>query len=202
MPGERTAHGIAAVIPAAGESSRLGANKLLVELNGEPLVRRAARRALAAGLDPVIVVLGFEADRIRPAIEDLPARVVVNSRYEDGMPSTLRAGIEALPSAIEAAVVVLPDMPLVTTAMLTEVIGRYLETRPPLVVSLYGETPAPPALYSRSLFPALAAAKEGGRGVIRQHRHEAVMVRWPADLLVDLDLPSDLARVRALRPDP
>ena len=195
MPGDHTTGGIAAVLPAAGTSSRLGTNKLLIEVDGEPLVRRAARRAREAGLDPVVVVLGHDADLIRRSIADLSVIPVVNVRYAEGMPSSLQAGVGALPASTEAAVVLLPDMPLVTPAMLRALVERWATTHASLVVSLYGDTPAPPALYSRALFRDLASAPEGGRGVIRTHRDEAVTVRWPAELLVDVDLPADLARM-------
>ena len=189
---------IAGVLPAAGSSSRLGTNKLLIELGGEPLVRRAARRAVAAGLEPLVVVLGHDEDRVREAIAGLPVVTVLNPRYTEGMPTSLRAGIGAVPERCEAAVVMLPDMPLVTTAMLADLMERYRRTHPPLVVTLYGESSAPPILYARSLFPALLAAHEGGREVVREHRDDAVVVSRPAELLVDLDLPADLDRVRAL----
>ncbi|HEU5041857.1 MAG TPA: nucleotidyltransferase family protein [Gemmatimonadales bacterium] len=188
---------IAGVILAAGSSSRLGTNKLLVELDGEALVRRAARRALAAGLDPLIVVLGFEADRVEAALTGLPLVTVVNPRHAEGMPTSLQAGLRAIPERCDAAVVLLPDMPLVTSEMLAELADRFRATGAPLVISLYGEVAAPPTLYARALFPALLAAGEGGRQVVREHRARAAEVRRPAELLVDLDLPADLERARA-----
>lgn len=188
---------IAGLLLAAGTSSRLGINKLLVQLDGEPLVRRAARRALEVGLHRLLAVLGHEADRVRDALAGLPVQLVVNSRYGQGMATSLQAGLRAVPESCEAALVLLPDMPLVTAAMLREVADRYRRTGAPLVVSLYGETPAPPTLYARPLFPALLEASEGGRQVVRAHRQEAQTVRWPPELLVDLDLPGDLAQLRA-----
>ncbi|HYC31457.1 MAG TPA: nucleotidyltransferase family protein [Gemmatimonadales bacterium] len=196
MPGDHPTGAIAAVLPAAGDSSRLGTNKLLIELDGESLVRRAARRALEAELDPVVVVVGHEAEAVRRTVADLPVVPVLNARPARGLPSSLRVGIDALPADIEAAVVLLPDMPLVTAAMLRAMVERWRAERPRLVVSRYGEAWAPPVLYSRALFPALIESTDGGRGVIRAHRDEAVSVRWPVELLVDLDLPSDLARIR------
>ncbi|HUF35739.1 MAG TPA: nucleotidyltransferase family protein [Gemmatimonadales bacterium] len=192
---------LAGLVLAAGSSSRLGTNKLLLELGGEPLVRRAARRAVTAGLAPVIVVLGAEAQRVAEALEGLPVTLVENPRPADGMPASLRTAINAVPADSAAAVVILPDMPLVTTAMLAELRERFLTGRAPLVISLYGETAAPPTLYARSLFPALLAAAEGGREVVREHREGALAMRWPAELLVDVDVPADLERLRALAGD-
>ena len=189
---------IAALLLAAGSSSRLGSNKLLVELDGEPVVRRAARRALAAGLDPVIAVLGHEAKRIRGALRGLPVTLVGNPRHAEGMATSFHAGIAAVPDACAAALVLLPDMPLVSAAMLAAVADRFRSTGAPLVISLYGESPAPPTLYARPLFPAILAAVEGGRQVIREHRHLATEISWPEELMLDLDLPADLDRIRKM----
>ena len=189
---------IAALLLAAGSSSRLGTNKLLVELGGEPLIRRAARRALAAGLDPVIAVLGHEAKRIRGALQGLPVTLVGNPRHAEGMPASVHAGLAAVPDNCAAAMVLLPDMPLVTAPMLSELAERFRATGTPLVISLYGQTAAPPTLYARALFPALLAAAEGGRQAVGEHRHLAAEVRWPAELMMDLDVPEDLERLRAM----
>jgi molybdenum cofactor cytidylyltransferase len=193
---------VAGVILAAGSSSRLGANKLLLELAGEPLVRRAARRALAAGLSPVIVVLGFELERVAAALGDLPVTAVTNPRHAEGIPSSLQAGIGAVPADCAAALLLLPDMPLVTPPMLAEMIARFRAGGAPLVISLYGQTAAPPTLYARDLFPAILSAGEGGREVVRAYRDLAEVVRRPAELLVDVDVPADLERLRALGPEP
>jgi molybdenum cofactor cytidylyltransferase len=114
------------------------------------------------------------------------------------MATSLHAGIRAVPHDADAAVVVLPDMPLVAAPMITAVVERFQETGAHLVLSLYGDVPAPPTLYARRLFPAVLAAEGGGRQVIRAHRDTAAAVRWPAGLLVDLDRPADLERLRSL----
>jgi molybdenum cofactor cytidylyltransferase len=190
---------VAGVVPAAGSSSRLGRNKLLLELEGEPLVRRVARRAVEAGLSPVIVVLGFQAEAVAGALEGVPVQAVMNSRHEEGMHTSVAVGIEAVPTGCEAAIVLLPDMPLVTIPMLTEMVGRFRGSRAPLIVSLYGETQAPPTLYARPLFRTLVAAgPEGGRRVVREYAGQAVRVRWPVGLLADVDQPEDIERMRAL----
>ena len=191
---------VAGIVLAAGSSSRLGTNNLLAELAGEPLVRRAARCGLAAGLSPLIVVLGFDPEPVSAALAELPVTRVTNPRPAEGMPSSLRAGIGAVPAACGAALVLLPDMPLVTSPMLVEMTDRFRAGGAPLVITLYGETPAPPTLYARALFPALLAAGEGGREVVRAHRGKAAVVRRPAGLLVDVDAPADLERLRSLSP--
>jgi molybdenum cofactor cytidylyltransferase len=190
---------VAGVVLAAGSSSRLGSNKLLIELGGEPIVRRAARRALEAGLTPVIVVLGFEADRVAEALQGLDVTPVVNLDHAGGMQGSLQAGIGRVPADCEAAVVILADMPLVTSAMSAGLVLRFRGGLEPLVISLYGDVQAPPTLYARALFPALGAAGAGGgRQVVRDHRDGAAAMKWPPALLADLDRPEDVDRLRSL----
>jgi molybdenum cofactor cytidylyltransferase len=112
----------------------------------------------------------------------------------------LRAGIRAVSeTAARAAVVVLADMPFVTTAMIETVIGKYRKSDAPLVISDYDGVNAPPMLYDRSLFGELAASEEQGCGkhVVKRHRHEAESASWPVEALTDLDAPEDYARVKA-----
>jgi CTP:molybdopterin cytidylyltransferase MocA len=183
---------------AAGSSSRLGSNKLLIELGGEPLVRRAARRALEAGLSPVVVALGFEAERVAAAVDGLPVETVVNPHHAEGMHSTLQVGVDHVADRAEAVIVILADMPLVTSAMLRQLVARF-RGGAPIVASWYGLIQAPPTLYAREFFPALSSAGQGcGRRVIREHSHLAAALEWPPSLLADLDRPEDLERLRAL----
>lgn len=190
---------VAGVLLAAGLSSRMGSNKLLFELNGESVLRGAARRALAGGLSPLFVVLGHQEEKARKELEGLPCRIVVNPAYEHGINSSLKAGVAALPDDVQAAMVMLADMPFVTAEMIAALIDRYRSTEAPLVISDYEGVNAPPMLYDRSLFgELLAMTGEGcGRQVVKRHRHEAEVLPWPAAALADLDLPEDYARVKS-----
>jgi molybdenum cofactor cytidylyltransferase len=190
---------VAGIVLAAGPSTRMGENKLLLRLEGETVLARAVRCATAAGLDPVIVVLGHEAARVAAHLEGLPCRTVVNPDYALGMNSSARAGIAAVPPAARAAVVLLADMPFVTDRMLAAVVERYRESDAPLVLSEYGGVQAPPTLYDRSLFAELGSPEgEGcGKRVVRRHRGEARVLEWPAAALADLDRPEDFERIKA-----
>lgn len=181
-----------------GQPGSRGINKLLLELDGEPLLRRAVRHALEAGLAPLLVVLGHEADRARAALAGLACVQVWNADYEQGIATSLRAGLAALPAPAGAAVVMLADMPFVSAAMLSALVDRWRETSAPLVISDYEGVDAPPMLYDRALFGELQAMDDGrcGRQVVKRHRHEAESLSWPAAALADLDTPEDLARVR------
>jgi molybdenum cofactor cytidylyltransferase len=200
MPFER-AGAVAGVVLAAGTSTRMGHNKLFLELDGETLVHRAVRRATEAGLDPVFVVVGHQAGRAREAIGTLNCQPVFNPDYATGVNSSLRAGIHAVAgTAARAAVVVLADMPFVTPEMIGTLVEVYRRSEALLVISDYGGVNAPPVLYDRSLFDELATSDGQGCGkrVIKRHRHEARSVAWPVETLADLDVPEDVERVKAL----
>lgn len=190
---------IAAVVLAAGASRRMGRNKLLLELNGETVVRRAARTAIEAGLDQVIVVAGHARDEVESELHGLRCRSVFNDEHAKGTHTSVAAGIGAVePTACAAAVVMLADMPLVTRSMLRALTARYRESGAPLVASRYGgEVNAPPILYDRRLFAELRNMDARcGRQIVRRHRHEAVEIEWPAEVARDLDRPADYEWIR------
>jgi molybdenum cofactor cytidylyltransferase len=190
---------VAGVLLAAGTSSRMGGNKLLLELGGKSVLRRAVETAAAGGLGPILVVLGHEPERARAELTGLDCASVLNADYARGINSSLRAGIAAVPESAGAAVVMLADMPFVTATMIRELVERWRAGDAPLAVSIYGEVLAPPMLYARSLFPELCAPDGEGRGkrVVERHRKQALEVAWPASALTDLDVPEDVDRVRA-----
>jgi molybdenum cofactor cytidylyltransferase len=189
---------VAGVVLAAGASTRFGRNKLLLQLGGESLARRAAKAALEGGLDPVVVVLGHEADRIGQELLGLPVRTIVNPDYALGMNTSVRAGVEAVPEEAAAVVVLLADMPFVTGDMITRLVQAYRQTRAPLVASDYEGVHAPPTLYARPLFPELGGPGGDGRGrrVVKRHAEEAVRVTWPSDRLADVDREEDWGQIR------
>ena len=194
---------IAGVLLAAGMSTRMGNNKLFVELEGKSLLRRAVETARDAGLLPILVVLGHERDRARNELAGLPCQLVENPDYARGMNTSLRAGIAAVPESADAAVVMLADMPFVSAAMIRALVERFRSASAPLALSLYDGVIAPPTLYGRALFPEIDALDGDGCGkrIIQQHRGQAIEVSWPAQALTDLDLPEDVQRVRSLLGD-
>jgi molybdenum cofactor cytidylyltransferase len=191
--------GVAGVVLAAGSSSRMGVNKLLLPLGRSTVLRRAVMTAVAAGLDPVLVVIGHESERARAELSGLSCVPVPNTDHARGINTSLRTGIRAVPDRCDGAVVLLADMPFVTAEMVRTLVERFRGGDAPLVVSVYGEVLAPPTLYGRELFPELGALEgEGcGKRVTKLHRARAIEVAWPAAALGDLDVPADLERVRA-----
>ena len=176
----------------------MGRNKLLLDLGGETVVRRAVRTARAAGLDPVVVVTGHEREAVEAELHELQCRTVNNDEHAAGQHTSIRAGIGALGDECGAAIVILADMPFVTPAMLRTVAERHAESGAPLAVSRYGgDTTAPPILYDRRLFGELIRMdRRCGRRVVKRHRAEAVVIDWPREAMRDLDRPSDHADAR------
>jgi molybdenum cofactor cytidylyltransferase len=195
---------VAGILLAAGSAARMGRNKLLLDLEGEPLVRRAARRALEAGLDPLLVVVGHEAGHVREALRGLPCRFVDNPGWRGGQSTSLSAGAAAVPPGAEAAVVLLADMPFVDPAAIRAVVARFRETGAPVVSARYGEVTAPPTLYAPTLLAEVQGGEGEGRGreVVRRHRERAAWVDRPVTELLDVDGPDDLRRARDSLPRP
>ncbi len=195
---------VAGIVLAAGSSTRMRVNKLLLRIEGDTFVRRAVRVALEAGLEPVVVVLGHDADLVARDLADVACVPVVNARHALGLNTSLEAGVGAVPADAGAAVVLLADMPLVTAPMIRTLVDRHRETGAALVASRYGAVAAPPALYARAVFDELRGGEGEGRGreVLARRASEVVWVDWPAEALADVDEAADLeeARLRAGEP--
>ena len=187
---------IAGIVLAAGASSRMGRNKMLLTLDGETLVHRAVRVALAAGLAPVVVVVGFEEDRVRREVEDLDCQTATNPNYTGPTSGSLHAGLNALAPDVGAAAVMLADMVHVSQDMLRDLVAASEAATAHLFVSRYGDVTAPPLLFRRPLFRELLDWHgEGcGKAVVRAHAHEAVYLDWPPGALEDIDTPEDFVR--------
>jgi molybdenum cofactor cytidylyltransferase len=186
---------VAGVILAAGCSQRMGRNKLLLPVEGEPMVRRIAARAAEAGLSPVIVVLGHEADQVREALRGIPCTFVESEEPSGPTSGSLHAALrEVGPDAhVDALLILLADMVHVTSAMIAALVAAAREGTAPLEVSQYGEVFAPPLLFRRALWPELLAWHGDGCGksVVLAHRAEAGVHHWPATDLQDVDTPAD-----------
>ncbi|HEY7512045.1 MAG TPA: nucleotidyltransferase family protein [Vicinamibacteria bacterium] len=189
---------VAAIVLAAGASTRMGRNKLLLDVAGESLVRRAVRAAIEGGVDEVVVVLGHDEQRVRAELDGLACVPVVNPDHAEGAGTSVRTGVRQAAGA-DALMVVLADMPFVTSEMIATLARRYRATRAPLVVSHYGDVQAPPTLYDRALFEELLAipGERCAKQVVKRHEAEAEVVTWPAAALRDIDVPADYDGVRA-----
>jgi molybdenum cofactor cytidylyltransferase len=159
---------VAAIILAAGTSSRMGHPKQLLDWHGRPLVRAVAEQALAARLDLVYVVVGGAGAAVAAALDGLPLRIVANPRYADGQSSSLRAGVAALDAAVGAALILLGDQPFVTAAIIQRLVAAWRATGARIVAPLYQGQRGNPVLFARTIFPELLSVTgdQGARGVL------------------------------------
>ena len=190
---------VAGVVLAAGVSSRMGTDKLLLKIGGTSVLRRAVSTAVSAGLDPVLVVVGSNRVELAAELAGLEHTLIENIESARGIGSSLRAGITAVPEDAAGAVVMLADMPFVTADLLRELLACWRESSAPLAISLYGEVAAPPMLYGRALFAELRDTEREvtGKMMVQRHRSEAVAIALPEAALADLDTPADVERARA-----
>lgn len=190
------------VILAAGASTRLGTPKQLLPLHGRSFLRHAAETALASVCQPIIVVLGAYAERLRQEVENLPVQVVENLRWAEGMSSSVGAGIAALEATsdkISAVVLTLCDQPFVSAQVINQLVKAYHVTGKPIVASEYAGTLGVPALFSRTFFSELKALTRGeqAKKVIRKHAHEVFGVPFPEGA-IDIDTPNDYEQFQTM----
>ncbi|SEU30285.1 nucleotidyltransferase family protein [Stigmatella erecta] len=187
---------VGGVVLAAGSSSRLGQPKQLLLHEGKTLVRRTAEAAVAAGLAPVITVLGAHPEAVAAELAGLPVHPVLNPDWTAGMGLSLRVGLRALPPGVDAALVVLCDQLRVDAAHLSALVDTFTRTHAPIVASGYAGARGVPALFSRALFAELEALSpgEGARRVIAREPSRVVEVAL-AGGDEDLDTAADLARL-------
>lgn len=179
------------ILLAAGLSRRFGGNKLLSRLDGETVIRRALLNLCGAEMDEVFVVLGHEAERTRNEIEDLPVRLVVNPRYEEGMGTSLGRGVEAA-SPSDGYLIALGDMPFVPTSHFQMLIEAAKERDPLIAATCRPGGPAePPIWFSSQLRPELVALEgdRGARDVVSRYQAQLVTVKAEPDWLRDMDVP-------------
>lgn len=187
---------IAAVVLAAGESARLGQPKQLIGWQGQSLVRHAVECAADGGCEPVFVVLGAHAEKLRFELSATSARPVPNPRWQEGLGSSVSAGVRAVeeqsPEA-SAVVLLVCDQPRITPGLIRRLCRRRAEAGARLVACAYAGTVGVPALFDRDFFPDLAglSGPVGARSLLRRHADEVLQIPWPEGAL-DLDLPEDL----------
>jgi molybdenum cofactor cytidylyltransferase len=197
------AQSIAAIVLAAGRSTRMGggSNKLVAEIGGKPLVRIAAEQALASRAKPVMVVTGHQRERVEAVLAGLPVKLVHNPDFADGLGTSVRAGIAAVPASADGAVICLGDMPQVDAELINRLIAAFAPEQGALAVipTLSGER-GNPVLWSRRFFPDLMALEGdiGARNLIGRYGEAVIEVPVTGKAaLTDIDTQEALAGVKA-----
>ena len=192
---------IGALILAAGQSRRMGrVNKLLAEVDGEPMIVHAARALLASRAGPVVVVLGHDPENVRAALAGLDVAFVENPDYADGLSTSLRAGLDALPADIDGAVIALGDMPVVTPADIDALIDAFDPAAGHTIcVPTHGGKRGNPVLWGRRYFAEMSSVSGdvGARHLIGENADQVFEVPLSnPGVLIDLDTPEALAAHR------
>lgn len=191
---------LAALVLAAGGSSRLGTPKQLLLFRGQSLLRRTAESALSVACNPVVVVLGAHADQMMPELNQLSVIPVVNSEWQRGIGSSIRHGIEKIAASadVEACMILLCDQPLLTAQSLLQLIQAFQASDKAICAASYGGTVGPPVIASRPFFPALMALPDdqGAKRLWVDHPNELVTVPLP-EAEADVDTTEDSERLTA-----
>lgn len=190
---------VAALVLAAGGSSRMGRPKQLLPIVGRSLVRHCVETARAVPCDPVLVVVGADAEAVRGELEGLGAEWIENEEWEAGLAGSIRCGMGALcrrDPQPEAVLVLLADQPRVTRELLREIVAAHRERGFARVGCTYGGSIGPPALFARRHFPGLLGL-EGDRGaktLLAAGGDDLARIPFPEGVL-DVDTPEDYARL-------
>jgi molybdenum cofactor cytidylyltransferase len=198
----QTAPRIAALVLAAGTSTRMGSNKLLADLHGMPMIAQTVRRIAGSSVESITVVIGHEAGEIKTALNDQDVKFVHNSNFTEGLATSLRAGVAALQSNCDAILVCLGDMPLIDPRDINRMIAAFnpVENRS-IVVPVHERTFGNPVLWGAEHFAALLACEgdRGARGLLEKLKDDAVEIAIDNESVVlDADTPQALATIRSI----
>ena len=214
------------IILAAGASTRMGTPKQLLTYRGRSFIRhitesaicasqrsterlrtelaevsrRSQRFAIASVCQPIAVVLGANAEQIKPEISQLPVQIVENQQWAEGMSASIRVGLEALLAVnqnLEAVAIALCDQPFVSPQTLDRIVEAFHSTGKPIIASEYAGTLGVPVLFSRSLFSELMDLKsnEGAKKLVKKHIHEVFSVPFPEGS-IDIDTQTDYEQLQ------
>lgn len=201
-PKPQRAPTIAAIVLAAGRSTRMGIdNKLLMSLHGTPMVARTVATIAASPAKPIIVVTGHEADAIEAALKNQPVTFVTNPRFAEGMSTSLKAGLAALPNDIDGVLICLADMPAVTTNDIERLIAAFAPTEGrAIVVPSHQGKRGNPVLFAQGFIDEMRRVEgdAGARTLLSAHADAVYEVEMEdAGILADADTPAAFAAIEA-----
>ncbi len=182
-----------AIVLAAGASTRFGSPKQLARVNGQPLLQRVLGLAAEQFGPAVILVLGAHAAEISATLPPGSASIVINRDWQEGLASSIRAGVQRLPGACDGALLLLADQPLVSTEGLRRLVMAWRRAPRQIVASMYNGIIGVPAVFPRWCFDDLRALRgdQGARVILRRHADHLVRLEHP-EAALDIDTPEDL----------
>jgi molybdenum cofactor cytidylyltransferase len=182
------------LVLAAGASSRLGQPKQLVHLGGRPALHIVVSNAVSLAGHAVTVVLGAHAKELTHLLAHSPASTIVNRHWEEGMASSIRCGVAALPPACDAVLILLGDQVGVTADDLRRLAGAWHGEESLIAASVYGQQVGVPAIFPRMCFSELTELRGdvGARVILERNAYRLVRVPM-TNAGIDLDTPEDLA---------
>ena len=191
---------IAGIVLAAGTSSRMGRNKMIETVAGKPMVCLSVDAALESRLDPILVVTGHEADKIDAVLAGAPVTLIHNPDYRNGLSASLQAGIAAVPGDCDGALILLGDMPGISTALIDRLIAAFdpAEGRTICVATGQGRR-GHPVLWSRDFFGEIATltGDTGARDLLKRHTSQVMEIEAGSDApLTDIDTLEALSSYR------
>lgn len=177
----------------------MGTPKLLLTSRGGPLLRHVVDAAVGGGCEDVIVVLGAHRERYLPLLNGTPARPVHNPDFAQGMSSSIRTGVEAVPEDAAAAVIMLADQPFVDADVIRRLIEAYHTSGMKIVACAYSGVQGVPVLFDRALFLELLVLEgdQGARQVMATYPKHVATVEISPDAARDIDTPEDARRFLA-----
>lgn len=188
----------AAIIIAAGSSSRLGQPKQNLIYQNKTLLQRTIEAVLASNCKPVLVILGANAQLIRPSIQQPDIKIMDNPNWADGMASSIKIGITALEceSDVNNALILLCDQPFVDTGLITHIMSKQQETGKSIIACSYNNTFGVPVLFGKVLFPELLSLteNEGAKKLLKNHPLDIETVPFEKGG-IDIDTPEDYERL-------
>jgi len=187
---------VSLIILAAGRSTRFGSNKLLFEIGGKKLIERVVGTSLASKVDEVVVVVGFEREKISPILEGYQCRIVFNPEFEKGQSSSVIAGVRSVRNEADAIMILPGDMAYVSVEHINKIIEEYNAVPSSIVVACFEGKMGHPILFDRALFNEILKITEeefGLKEVVERHRTEIRRVEvGSAEVLLDVDVPEDV----------
>jgi molybdenum cofactor cytidylyltransferase len=190
---------ISGILLAAGESRRMGKQKLLLPLKQSTILEQAVDSVVDSGVSEVIVVLGHETEDLMKLLSTKPVKIVLNPDYKQGMSASIRAGVKALHKDTQGIMIFLADMPFIEQTVTRCLINNFIESDKGIVVPTYDGRRGHPVIFSSTYRDELLKLQgdEGGKRIIDRHPEDLVEIEVGSDTVTrDIDTPTDYIKIK------